>query len=122
MAMENIQKSLKKVYSVLKFTDEEAESALGDLAALQQAAVANELLKTLTQEEADQIGAMDQKTDEERKAVMEQIAKTHAADKNFKQAAQAVAKQVLDEHIAYLKTRGDEGQKVEIAKILAGLE
>jgi hypothetical protein len=122
MKIENIQKNFKKVYAILRFTDKEADDALNGLAGVQQAAIANELLKTLNREEADQIGAISQKSDEEKKAAMEQIAKAHAGDEGFKVAAQAAAKKVLDEHIAYLKTRGDEGQKAEIAKILAEIE
>ncbi len=121
MITENIQKNLKKVYSILKFTDDEADSALNDLVGIQQAAVANELLKTLTEEEAIQIGALAQKSDEEKKAAMEQIAKAHAGDDGFKAAAQAAAKKVVDEHVAYLKTRGDDSQKAEIAQILEGI-
>jgi len=118
MENKNIQKSLKEVYVILKFSDKEAQDALNDLAAIQQVAVAAELVKTLTEEEAAELNAAAEKSDEEKKAVMEKIAKARAGDENFKNAAQAAAKKVIDEHIAYLKTRGDEAQKAEIAKIL----
>jgi len=51
---------------------------------------------------------------------MDQIAQAHAADENFKVRMQSEIKKVIDEHIAYLKTCGDDGQKAEIAKVLAG--
>lgn len=117
--MENIRKSLKKAYSILKFTDEEADNALNDLMEIQQVAVANELLKTLTKEEADRIEAMEQETDENKRIFMESIAKAHAGNKEFKEAAQAVVKKVINDHVTYLKTRGDDFQKSQIAAILA---
>lgn len=111
-----------RIYRILKFSDKEAQDAINDLAAIQQVAVAAELVKALTKEEAAELSAAAQKSDEEKKAIMEKIAKAHAGDENFKNAAQAAAKKVIDEHIAYLKTRGDEAQKAEIAKILTEIE
>jgi len=111
-----------RIYRILKFSDKEAQDAINDLAAIQQVAVAAELVKALTKEEAAELSAAAQKSDEEKKAIMEKIAKAHAGDENFKNAARAAAKKVIDEHIAYLKTRGDEAQKAEIAKILTEIE
>ncbi len=122
MENKNIQENLKEVYAVLKFSEKEAQDALNDLAGIQQVAVAAELVKTLSEDEASELNAAAQKSDEEKKAVMEKIAKARANDENFKTAAQAAAKKVIDEHIAYLKTRGDDAQKAEIAKILAEIE
>ena len=122
MENKNIQENLKEVYAVLKFSEKEAQDALNDLAGIQQVAVAAELVKTLSEDEASELNAAAQKPDEEKKAVMEKIAKARANDENFKTAAQAAAKKVIDEHIAYLKTRGDDAQKAEIAKILAEIE
>jgi len=119
MQNKNVQEVLIKVYGILKFTETEAKDALNDLAGIQQVAVATEMVKVLTEDEVKTLNGLAQKTDEEKKAAMEQIAKMHAAEEGFKAAAQAAAKKVLDEHIAYLKTRGDEAQKAEIAKILA---
>jgi len=119
MKGDNIKNILKRVYGILKFSEDEAKDSLSDLAGIQQVAVATELMKVLGEEEVKTLNGLAQKTDEERKAAMEQIAKAHAGDEGFKTAAQAAAKKVLDEHIAYLKTRGDEAQKAEIAKILA---
>jgi hypothetical protein len=76
----------------------------------------------LNEEEVKTLNGLAEKSDEDKKVAMEQIAKAHAADEDFKSRAQAAAKKVLDEHIAYLKTRGDEGQKAEIAKILSEIE
>lgn len=117
-----IQSALVRVYETLGFTPQEVKEALNDLAGLQQLAVATELLRSLTEDEVKTINGAAQKTDEEKKAAMEQIAKAHAVDEDFKSRAQVAAKKVLDGHIAYLKTRGVEGQKAGIAKILAGIE
>ncbi len=119
MQNQQIQEALKKVYGILKFSDKEAQDSLNDLAGIQQVAVATELVKVLTEDEVKTLNELAQKSDEEKKALMEQIAKAHAADEGFKAAAQAAAKKVIDEHAAYLKTRGDDAQKAEIAKILA---
>lgn len=114
-----IQSALARVYEILEFTPDGATNALNDLAGIQQVAVATELVKVLTEDEVKTLNGLAQKSDEEKKAAMEQIAKAHAADENFKAASLSAAKKVLDEHIAYLKTRGDDAQKAEIAKILA---
>jgi hypothetical protein len=119
MESNNIEMILKRVYGILKFSEAEAKDALNDLAGIQQVAVATELVKVLTEDEVKTLNGLAQKTDSERKTAMEQVAKAHAADEGFKKAAAAAAKKVIDEHIAYLKTRGDEAQKAEIAKILA---
>ena len=118
MENQQIQEKLKMVYAVLKFSENEAKEALSDLAGIQQVAVATELVKVLTEDEVKTLNDLAQKPDEEKKAAMEQIAKAHAADEGFKAAAQAAAKKVIDEHAAYLKTRGDDSQKAEIAQIL----
>ncbi|MFA6376924.1 MAG: hypothetical protein WCX69_06010 [Candidatus Paceibacterota bacterium] len=115
-----IQRVLTRVYETLKFVSEETKNALNDLAAVQQLAVSAELLKSLTETEVATLNSeLAAKSDEEKKALIEGIAKAHAADDDFKARAQVAAKKVLDDHIAYLKTRGDDAQKAEIAKILA---
>ncbi|MCU0652986.1 MAG: hypothetical protein MUD10_01895 [Candidatus Pacebacteria bacterium] len=119
MDNQQIQEVLKKVYGILKFSEQEARDSLSDLAGIQQVAVATELVKVLTEDEVKTLNDLGQKSDEEKKAAMEQIAKAHANDENFKKAAAEAAKKVLDEHVAYLRTRGDDSQKAEIAKILA---
>ena len=116
---QQMQEALKKVYTILKFSEEEVKDALNDLAGIQQVAVATELVKVLTEDEVKTLNDLAQKSDAEKKAAMEQIAKAHAGDENFKKAAAEAAKRVVDEHAAYLKTRGDEAQKAEIAKILS---
>ena len=111
-----------RVYEILEFTPDEATSALNDLAAMQQLAVSTELLKSLTEDEVKTINEAAQKTDAEKMAAMEQIAKAHAADDDFKVRALAAAKSALADYAAYFKTRGDDGQKTEIAKILAEIQ
>ena len=111
-----------RAYEILKFTPEDIKDALDDLAGIQQVAVATELVKVLTADEIKTLNEAAKKSEEEKNAAMEQIIKTHAADEGFKTRAQAAAKKVLGEHIAYLKTRGDDNQKEAIAKILAEIE
>jgi len=118
-----IQGALTRVYETLKFTPDEAKGALNDLAGLQQLAVATELLKSLTEGEVAELNKdFAAKSEDERKAMIEEIAKAHGADIEFVAAAQAAAKKVLDDHIAYLKTRGDDSQKETIGKLLAEIE
>lgn len=116
-----ISDSLTKVYQILKFTPEEIKNALADLAGIQQIAVATELLKSLTEAEVSEINAVAQKSEEEKKAAMEKVAMAHKDDADFAARAKASAKRVVDEHVVYLKTRGDEGQKAQIAQVLAGM-
>jgi hypothetical protein len=120
--IQNTQSVLSRVYGILKFTADEAKDALGDLAGVQQVAVATELMKVLGENEVKTLNGLAEKSDEEKKAIMEQIAKSRAGDESFKTAAQAAAKKVLDDHIAYLKTRGDDNQKQAINKILAEIK
>jgi hypothetical protein len=122
MITKNIQDALTRVYSILKFTEAETDDALGDLAGIQQVAVATELVKMLNEEEIKTLNGLAEKSEVEKKAAMEQIVKVRATDSDFKYRAQAAAKKVLDEHIAYLKTRGDDNQKQAINKILAEIK
>lgn len=119
---QNISDALSRVYQVLKFSPETIKTTLGELGATQQIAIFTELVDVLTEKEAADLAAAAEKSDEEKKGVMEKIAKARVNDEGFKSAARAAAKKVIDEHIAYLKTRGDEVQKAEIAKILAEIE
>ncbi len=117
-----VKDCLLRVYKILEFTSDDIVATLKELAKIQQAAVSTAFLEVLTAEEIKSINGAAQKSSEEKKAVMEQIAKAHASDENFKVRMQAEMKKVNDEHIAYLKTCGDDGQKAEIAKILAEIE
>jgi|GEM_PF-963365 hypothetical protein len=118
-----IQRVLTRVYETLKFVSKETKSALNDLAAVQQLAVSTELLKSLTEAEVTVLNnELTTKTDEEKKTLIERIAKAHATDEDFRARAQVAARKVLNDHITYLKTRGDDVQKTEIAKILAEIE
>jgi hypothetical protein len=121
MENQQTQEFFKKIYAILKFSDDEIKNAMIDLSGVQQVAVATELVKVLTEDEVKILNELAQKSDEEKRAAMEQIAKAHASDEAFKTAAAVAAKKVIDEHVAYLKTRGDEAQKAEIAKILADI-
>ena len=115
----SIQELLTKVYGILKFAPDEIRGALNDLAGIQQIAVFNELLKSLTEGEVAQLKAdFEAKSEDEKKTIIEGIAKAHSADPGFVAGVQAAAKRVLDEHVAYLKTRGDDGQKRQISQIL----
>jgi tRNA 2-selenouridine synthase SelU len=115
-----IQDVLTRVYGLLKFTPDEVKGSINDLASIQQVAISTELIKDLTESEvADLNKDFESKSEAERKAAIEVVAKKRSANPEFLARVQAAAKKVLDEHIAYLKTRGDDGQKQEIAKILA---
>lgn len=120
--MSKVKDCLVRVYEILEFTSDDIDATLKELAKIQQIAVSTAFLEVLTLEEIKAINGAAQKSNEEKKAVMEQIAKAHAGDENFKVRIQAEIKKVNDEHIAYLKTRGDDSQKAEIAKILAEIE
>ena len=115
------KEAFNRIYEVLKFTSDEAKTAIADLAAIQQVAIATELMKVLTEDEIKIITDLAQKSVEEKKTAMEQIAANHKNDAGFTVKAREAAKKVLGEHIEYLKTRGDEAQRAEIAKILAGI-
>jgi hypothetical protein len=114
-----VENILMRVYKLLKFNSDEAKNALNGLAGTQQLAISAELLGSVTEDEVEVLNDAMQKNDGEKRIAIEQIAKAHENDGDFKFRARVAAKKVLDEHIAYLKTRGDEGQKAEIAKILA---
>ncbi len=116
-----IKDCLARIYEILEFTSDEIAAAMKELAKIQQAAVSTAFLEALAPEEIRAINDAAQKSDDEKKLIMDQIAQAHAADENFKVRMQSEIKKVIDEHIAYLKTCGDDGQKAEIAKVLAGL-
>lgn len=122
MINKNIQDALTRAYSILKFTEAETVDALGDLAGIQQVAVATELVRVLNEDEIKTLNGLTEKSEAKRKEAMEQIAKSRATDPDFKSNAQAAAKKVLDEHIVFLKTRGDDNQKQAINKILAEIK
>lgn len=92
MEQQKIDSLLTKVYSILKFGPEEIKNSLNELAMIQQIAISGELAQCLTKEEAEELGGLASKSDEEKRAATERIAKFHARDENFKNAAQAAAK------------------------------
>jgi len=114
-----IKDCLVRIYGILEFTSEEVAAAMEKLAKIQQAAVSAAFLESLTPEEVKSINDAAQKSDQEKKAIIEQITQGHAVNEDFKNRTQAEIKKVISEHTAYLKTRGDDRQKNEIAKILA---
>ncbi len=116
-----IKDCLARIYEILEFTSDEIAAAMKELAKIQQVAVSTAFLEALAPEEIRAINDAAQKSDDEKKLIMDQIAQAHAADENFEVRMQSEIKKVIDEHIAYLKTCGDDGQKAEIAKVLAGL-
>lgn len=119
MANKNIQEALIRVYAILKFSQQEAKETLDDMVNIQQTAATAELLKRLSPPEIDLFKDIDKRSEEERNAIMAHIARAHENDAEFKSRAQAAVDKLLDEHIAYLKTRGDDAQKQAIAKIFA---
>ena len=117
MDNEKTKDSLLKIYQALNLTPKESQKNIEELAGVQQVAVLNELLKDLGASEIEAInkdsaaGANDE--------LYKKIIETHKNDPAFMAKAQAAAKRILDQHIAYLKTRGDDAQKAKIAEILA---
>jgi len=118
----NPKEPLIRAYQILKFTPEEITEALGDLAGLQQLAAATELLKDLTEEEAkDLTTRFAALPEDEKKKEIEAIAQKRMANGDFKAKAQAAVGKVLADHVVYLKTRGDDTQKAQIAQELTGV-
>jgi hypothetical protein len=115
-----IQNALSRVYEVLKFKPDEVKTALNDLTGIQQMAVFNELLKDLDENEVATLNNdFSQKTDSEKNQMLEDLVKARQNDQEFKARVQAAAKKVLDDHITYLKSRGDDTQKQAISQILS---
>lgn len=117
----NIQQTLKKVYSILNFKEEEAEAAVKGLAGIQQMALLTELIKVLTDDEVNTINNLGEASDVEKRAVMDKIVKAHEGDAVFRAKAKEATKGVIKKYIAYLQTRGDDSQKAQISQALAGL-
>lgn len=119
---QKIKESLIGIYQLLKFTPSEINETFQGITQVQQVAASSELLKSLNEDEIKIMTESVEKSDEEKQGIMEQIAKNHLNDVDLKSRTQAAITGVLEEHIAYLKTRGDDRQKEEISKILAGIE
>jgi hypothetical protein len=120
MDNKKIKNALERVYGVLKFSPTETKETVNNIAELQQLAVAAELIGNLTESEKMSLGNDFMiKSEDEKIKIISQIFQGHGSNEDFLARAQAAAKKVLDDHIAYLKTRGDEAQKAEVAKIMA---
>lgn len=115
----NIENILAKAYGILKMPPDEIKIVLNDLGSLQRAAVLAELIKGLNEAEIKELAAVANNPEDRGKLVMEKIAVIHKDDADFGIRAQGAAKGILNDHINYLKTQGDDAQKAEIAKILA---
>jgi len=121
MEKQHIEEVLKHAYSILGFSESEATSVLNGLAKAQQLAVAAELIDDMSADEAKAFGILMQGADDERKTLLDRFVKPRLVDEGFKSRMHAVTSKVLDEHVVYLKTRGDSNQKAAIAKLLAAL-
>ena len=119
---DKIQDILSQTYKILKLNDAEIKSSLNNISILQQLAISTELLKSFTEKEIDIVSNLKGGTDADKKTAANLIAKEHAGDQDFAGRAQDAVKKVLDNHIAYLKTRGDDQQKAEISKVLAEID
>ena len=119
---QQIQDMLRHIYSILEFTPDGVKNTFNDLAAMQQMAVSTELVKVLTEDEVKTLNEAAQKSDHEKKIIIEQLTRAHSGDQEFVTRSEVAARKVLDDHIAYLRTRGDDAQKAEISKILAEIE
>jgi len=107
---------LLRAYETLKFSPEEAKNALNDLAGLQQMAIMTELMKDLTKEEVAGLNKnFPSKSDEDKKKEVEYLFKNRYSEEEFKNKIETTIKKVLDDHLAYLKSRGNE----QVDQILA---
>lgn len=122
MDQSKLKDSLTRVYQVLKFTSEEVAEAINNLAALQQLAVAAELFKDLSPEEAKSFDSkLSNLSEEQRKNEIMAIIRKRQENEQFKAKMKDAVERVTASHLAYLKTRGDDSQKAQIAQVLAGV-
>ena len=122
MDNKKIKDALGRVYGILKFSPEEIKKTVNNIAGLQQLAVAAAVAGDLSENEKAALGKdFMAKSADEKIEIIDQIFQARGDNKDFLAKAQAAAKKVIDEHVAYLKTRGDDAQKAEIAKILEGV-
>ena len=121
MDQQKINIALVQIYKVLQLTPEEIEKTFEDLAGIQQVAASTEILRVLDQNEVNELNGLEQIAGQERAAVLQKIIEKHKNDPGLSARIQASAANVLDEHIAFLQTRGNDEQKARIEQILAGL-
>lgn len=122
MDQQKLNLALIQIYKTLGFTDQEIEKTFEDLTGIQQVATSNELLRILDKNEIESLNGLEQNSGPEMAAVLSRIVEKHQDNPEFSEKLQAAAKRVLDDHIAYLKSRGDDSQKSRIAQILAGVQ
>jgi hypothetical protein len=116
----SIQNTLEKAYHVLGFSLDETKKALSELAALQLLAATSELANDMAEDEAAEFGEkIAHADDEERQSMVKSLIDKRNGNVVFQEKIKAAAKKVLDDYAAYLKTRGDDSQKAQIAQILA---
>jgi len=108
------------VYELLDFTTKQKEKALGEIAGLQQLAIAREMVKDLAKEELDALGRiLVKKEDEIKQEEIDAILKKHLPSKNLELNVKLAIERVLRDHAAFLKTQGNESQKEKIAALLS---
>jgi len=107
-------------YAVLSFTPEQIQKALGDLDGLRQLAVAKELAEDLAKEELGFLNELlANGSGRDLSKEMDAVLQKHQLSENFKLRARTAAETVLHDHIANLKTLGNDSQKQKLAAIFA---
>jgi hypothetical protein len=117
---EKIKPVFIAAYGLLGFTPEQIEKALGEVAGLQQMAVAREMIKDLAKEELDALSGLlagSQSGDKQKE--IDALMQKHKPSKEFELKAKLAIERILHEHAAYLKTLGNDYQKEKIATLLS---
>jgi len=111
-----------EAYGILNFTSDQKEKALGEIAGLQQLAIAREMVKDLAKEELDDLGKILAKGEDEiKQEEIDAILKKHSPSKNLEFNVKLAIEKVLRDHAAFLKTQGNESQKEKITALLSNI-
>jgi len=117
---EAVKEVFERAYRVLKFTPEEIQQTFDSLADLEQLLLMNVLLKSLNKEEIVSLNKnFADATEDGKKKIIEEIIDARKHDKNFMDQICTVAAKTANDHIIFLKGRGDDAQKQEVAKVMA---
>ena len=118
---ENIRDSLVRAYEVLKFDPRQIEEALQDFNFIFLTALVAETTDGLSQEEVGELEGCFSPAEADKPARFKTIVEKHYSKDEFKAKTALVARKTLKDYIDHLKGMGDESQKKEIGRILAGL-
>ncbi|MFA6376455.1 MAG: hypothetical protein WCX69_03600 [Candidatus Paceibacterota bacterium] len=111
-----------EAYGILNFTSAQKEKALGEIAGLQQLAIAREMVKDLAKDELDVLGKILAKNEDEiKQEEIDAILKKHSPSKDLEFNVKLAIERVLRDHTAFLKTQGNAEQKAKIAALLTNI-